>query len=224
MKNKFIIISSLIIVGILYTVEQYLMVNYLFKTLSKIILFIIIPYIYIKYVKKKSIKNALNLKGMNKKQFSYGIIFGILCFIIVIIAYLIFKKFIDFKGILNEMQNKSQITPANFIFVGLYITFVNSFLEEYFFRGYIFLNLYEKGNKIGAYIFSSLLFSLYHLTIFKSWFDLQIMFLVLFGLFSVGILFNILDTKSRNFINSWIVHILADSAIILIGCRLFNMI
>lgn len=224
MKNKFIIITSLIAVIVLYTVEQYLMVNYLFKTLLKIILFVAIPYIYMKYIKIQSVKHSLSLKYMRKKQFSYGIIFGILCFMIIIIAYLIFKKFIDFQGILNEMQSKSKITATNFIFVGLYITFVNSFLEEYFFRGYIFLNLYEGGNKVTSYIFSSLLFSLYHLTIFKSWFDIKIMFLALFGLFSVGILFNILDTKSKNFINSWIVHILADSAIILIGCRLFNMI
>ncbi|WP_352418238.1 CPBP family glutamic-type intramembrane protease [Proteiniborus sp.] len=35
-------------------------------------------------------------------------------------------------------KKKPRITPVNFIYVSLYITFGNSFLEEIFFRGFIF--------------------------------------------------------------------------------------
>ncbi|TAH63854.1 MAG: CPBP family intramembrane metalloprotease, partial [Gottschalkiaceae bacterium] len=103
-------------------------------------------------------------------------------------------------------------------------TFINSFLEEFFFRGFIFLNLYKLGFKKGAYIFSSILFSLYHIGIFKNWFNPLLIILAVSGLISVGFIFNYIDTKSKSFINSWIVHILADAAIMLIGLRMFNML
>ena len=108
--------------------------------------------------------------------------------------------------------------------VGIYITLGNSFLEEFFFRGFIFLNLYNQGYKKIAYIYSSLLFGVYHIAIFKTWFSPLLTVLALLGLVIAGIVFNWIDTKSENFINSWIVHILADSAIIIIGMGMFGII
>ncbi len=60
--------------------------------------------------------------------------------------------------------------------------FGNSLIEEYFFRGVIFRSLFER-LPVFAYIISSLLFSLYHLAIFGTWFSGYILFLALFGLF-----------------------------------------
>ena len=144
-------------------------------------------------------------------------------FLVIIASYFVLRGYIDFNRIAQELQSKSKVTPSNFIFVGLYITFGNSFLEEYFFRGFIFLNLFNLGSKKLAYIYSSLLFGVYHISIFKTWFNPILIGLALFGLISVGIIFNWLDTKTENFINSWLVHILADSAIIIIGMRMFKI-
>jgi hypothetical protein len=60
--------------------------------------------------------------------------------------------------------------------------------------------------------------------IFKNWFTLPVFLLAVCGLAAVGMLFNWLCTKSNNFINSWLPHIAANIAIILIGMRMFNMI
>ncbi|SHH98185.1 CPBP family intramembrane glutamic endopeptidase [Clostridium grantii] len=224
MKKYFVIISTILSCLFLFFIEQNIGASYIVKTITKIILFTLVPYIYFRFYKKQSIKKALNLSGTTKKHFSLGMIFGVLAFVIVLLAYFILRSYIDIAAISYEMQTKSKITPANFILVGAYITFGNSFLEEFFFRGYVFLNLYEMGYPKIAYIFSALAFALYHLAIFRTWFDLPVMILALFGLISVGIVFNWLDTKSKNFINSWILHILADSAIILIGMKMFEII
>jgi membrane protease YdiL (CAAX protease family) len=122
------------------------------------------------------------------------------------------------------METKSKITAANFIFIAIYITLGNSLLEEFFFRGFIFLNLRQLGKEKFAYLFSALLFAIYHISIFQSWFTLPLMLLSLFGLFTIGIVFNWLNTKTNTIINSWIVHIFADLAIILIGLKLFEII
>ncbi|MDF2699691.1 MAG: hypothetical protein K0Q49_1247 [Haloplasmataceae bacterium] len=223
MKNKYIIILSFVACLILYLLEQVFLVNYLVKTTSKLILFTIIPIIYMKYIKKTKIKNALNLSKLAKNDLKLGVILGSLSFITVQVVYIIFKEFIDFSGIINELQTKSKITPTNFIFVGLYITFVNSFLEEFFFRGFIFLNLYELNKKKTAYFYSAVLFSVYHIAIFKTWFDPGLILLTLLGLITIGLVFNYLNTKSKNFINSWLVHLMADSIIIIIGMKLFGI-
>jgi membrane protease YdiL (CAAX protease family) len=223
MKEKYIIISSLLACICLYFIEQYLGVSYVVKTLSKIIFFVIIPIIYIKIVKKSNIMEELNLRYLDKNRFKLGFIFGISSFLIVLAAYFIFKGAIDLNGIVSDLQEKN-ITPANFILIGLYVTLGNSLLEEFFFRGFIFLNLYNMKKEKLAYLYSSMLFGLYHIGIFKAWFNIWLILLCLVGLITVGFIFNWLNTKSNNFINSWLVHIFADSAIILIGLKMFEII
>lgn len=224
MKKYFILLSSLIGCIILFYVEQIIEVNYLIKTIGKVVLFTSIPYIYIRYIQKLTINNSIRLNKLDKKGIKLGVSFGIASFIIILLSYYFLSSFIDFQGIVNELETKSQITAGNFILVGLYITFGNSFLEEFFFRGFIFLNLYKLNYKKSAYIYSSILFALYHIAIFKTWFNIWLTGLALFSLVIIGFVFNWLNTKSGNFLNSWIVHILADSAIIIIGLRLFRLI
>lgn len=187
-------------------------------------LFTGVPFYYLKVIKKVDIKEGLNLKKLKISDFKLGLLLGLFSFSVIVIAYLVLKGWIDFNAIAQELQSKSKITPSNFIGIGLYIIIINSFLEEFFFRGFIFLNLYKEGYKKLAYAYSSVLFGVYHIAIFKTWFDPFLIGIALFGLVSVGIIFNWLDTKSNNFTNSWLVHGLADGAIILIGMRMFHMI
>ena len=222
MKEKYIIPASLFSCILLYFIEQVLGVNYAVKTISKIMLFTAIPYLY--FIKKSSLKKLINYKKIDSHHLKMGLLFGIASFFIVLTAYYLTRNAINLQSIADELQSKSGITPANFILVGLYITFGNSFLEEFFFRGFIFLNLYESGYKKVAYIYSSLLFAVYHIAIFKTWFNIWLTGLALIGLIAVGFIFDWLDTKSGNFINSWLVHILADTAVILIGMRRFGII
>lgn len=224
MKNTIIIVSSIMACLILYLLEQVFSVNYATKTVAKLIIFTLIPIIFIYIIDKKTIKAALNLRSIHFKQLLTGIILGLLSFLVIIVSYLLFKNFINLDQIKDELTTKSNITKMSFIYVGLYIIFVNSFLEEFFFRGFIFLNMYEKFNKKFAYLFSAILFAVYHIAIFKTWFNIYLILLALIGLVVIGVIFNYLDTLSKNFINSYIVHMLADMAIILIGLRMFGIL
>lgn len=208
---------------LLYYIEQIMVADYIFKTIAKIIIFIMIPLIYIKLIKKTKVSKAINLRRLNIKDLKLGILLGSVSLIIVISAYFVLNSFIDMNSIIRDLQTKN-ITPSNFIVIGLYITFGNSFLEEIFFRGFIFLNLYELNLKKTAYIYSSVLFAVYHIGIFITWFNIWLILLALIGLILIGLVFNWLDTKSSNFINSWIVHILADVGVILVGLKIFEII
>lgn len=223
MNKKYIIITSVVSCFILYLIEQVIKSDYIIKTAFKIILFLVIPYYYLK-IKKRSYYNEANGKIDDNKNIKLGFLFGAAAFLILIITYISLSKVINFNIILNELHQKSKVNASNFVFVGLYITFINSLLEEYFFRGFIFLNLYKSNHKKLSYLYSSFLFGLYHISIFKTWFNLYLIILALAGLVLTGLILSWLDTKTESLLNSWTAHIMADSAIILIGMKMFNLI
>lgn len=206
----------------LYLCEQILQTTYLVKTGAKVGLFLIIPLLYIKFIIRKPIFEFLNLKAVDLKNLRLGFLFGLLSLGIVIAAYIILKDYINTDVIIGDLQTRLKITPEIFIFIAIYITFGNSLLEEFYFRGFIFLNLYKTKYKKFAYLFSALLFSVYHVAIFAVWFNIWLILLAMLGLFIVGLIFNWLNTKSNNYLNSWVLHILADIGVMIIGFYLFG--
>jgi membrane protease YdiL (CAAX protease family) len=209
---KYIILSFLICT-ILYIVEQIIQVSFLIKLGVKPILLIMVPLICYGFI--------IKFKKPNIEYIKRGLLSGIIFFCCVMIVYFILSKFIDFRTISSDLLERYNITKSVFIWIGLYVIFINSFLEEFFFRGFVFLNI-AKENKWVAHIYSALLFSVYHVSIFATWFSFPIMALCLFGLFAVGIFFNLLDIKTNSIIPSWISHIFADIAIIIIGLFMFK--
>ncbi len=59
------------------------------------------------------------------------------------------------------------------------------------------------------------------MAIFKTWFSLPLTVLAVFSLVAVSFIFNYINSESKTIFNSWIIHILADAAIIIIGINLF---
>ncbi|TCT20920.1 CAAX prenyl protease-like protein [Melghiribacillus thermohalophilus] len=216
-QNTAIIMISIISVCMMIVAEQLLGFSYLSKTILKIGLFLGIPLVIIRFVWGENILHVLNLKNTQVSQLKTGILLGFLSALTIIGAYLMLQSVIDPSAIINDLKTRLDITFQTYILVALYIAFGNSLLEEFYFRGFIFFKISQNGNKTFAYIYSALLFSLYHLAIFAVWFDVSLLLLALVGLFSIGLIFNYLNTKSGNFLNSWIVHIMADIAIVSIG-------
>ena len=108
--------------------------------------------------------------------------------------------------------------------MALYISFINSFLEEFFFRGFAFISLKKLTSRKFAYIFSAALFALYHAGMTAGYFHIGIFLATLAGLFVAGIIFNYLNEKSENIYTSWLVHMFANFAINTVGFILFGII
>lgn len=206
--------------SIFYILETYITASYIMTATTKILFFGLIPIIYFTYKHNRPLKRTLYLNS-DIGQIKGALLLGISILVIILMTYHFLKAYIDLDVIAKQLITSADITPRTFPLIAVYIIFGNSFLEEYFFRGYIFLTLYEKGHKKLAYIFSALLFSVYHVAIFKTWFNWGIILLALIGLFIGGLIFNAINTKSRSIIYSWIIHIFADIAIIVIGIKMF---
>ena len=222
MKKKVIIIGivlfSCVIMGLLDAVIQ---PGYIIKSLVKIPLFLILPLIYCMVYKDINLRKVL---VPSKQGFVRAIAVGVSIFAIIISAYMLLKDVFDFSNVTTALTGDTGVTKDNFVFVAIHISFINSFLEEFFFRGFSFMVLKEKVNRGFAYLFSSLAFALYHIAMMIGWFDWYVIALAIVGLVVGGMLFNYFNEKNGNVYMSWLIHMFANFAINTIGFSLFGII
>lgn len=222
MKKSWIIMAiGIMACGVLYGIEQGFHVDYLTQSLVKIVLFLVIPLIFLGVERNERSMTLVRHQQNNKSGWLYAILLGMFSFVVVLGAYYILRPFIDFPHIVTDLQNRLKVSRMNYLLIGAYVIFINSFLEEVFFRGFIFARLYQNGLRLRAYFLSSLLFALYHVSIFQTWFAWPMMLLALFGLMVGGIIFCWLNHRTLKIHYSWIAHVFADMAIIWIGYTLF---
>ena len=166
MKHTSIAILSyaLLATVALYLAENIFHPTYGFQMMQKIALFLLIPVGLGYFFREK-----LGVFGRwTKDSWIYGMGFWLLSVWIISITYFLLRESIDWQAIHESMEAR-HITESTFILVFAYIMFGNSLLEEYFFRWVIFQNM-RKYSRLWAYIGSALMFSLYHMTIFRTWF------------------------------------------------------
>lgn len=144
-------------------------------------------------------------------------------FLLLLGGYLLLAPWLDLSAIPENLAVKEGITKRTFPLAALYITFCNSLLEEYFFRGFAFLALYRTGRKKLAYSFSALAFALYHVSITSNWGSPALILLMVAGLTAAGLLFNWLD-REGSILPSWLVHMGANLGTNAVGLILFGIL
>ena len=221
-KKKTIILIVLIGCLIMGFIDAVIRSEYLIKSFIKIMLFSIMPILYSRYDKELNLSSLFKVKS--KKEIIIALLSGVAIFTVILGAYFIIGNFFNFSNVVPSLSENVGINNNNFIFVAIYISFINSLLEEFFFRGFAFLKLKEVSTRRFAYIFSSLAFALYHVAMMIGWFDISLFILTLSGLFIGGIIFNYFNEKYKNIYVSWLIHMFANFAINTVGFILFNMI
>lgn len=204
--------------------EMVFSANYMQRSIIKIAIFMLVPLFYLK--KHNSLGEFKALLKITKGSYSIfkSLALGLGVYILILGAYFTIGNYFDFGQITTSLETGIGVDCNNFIFVALYISFFNSLLEEFFFRGYVFIYLKKHTTKKIAYIFSSLAFALYHITIMITWFDFTLIALLTFSLFVAGLIFDYLDDNSGTIYNSWFVHMFANFSINTIGFILFGII
>lgn len=222
-KSIYIIASALILSLSVTIVDAIIKPNYFLKIPIKIIFFLAIPLIYF-LINKEETKAFKKLFTFKKNQLLKSILLGILIYVIIIVGYHITKNIIDYSNVTTNLTNSMDITANNFIYVSLYISLLNSFLEEFFFRGFSFITLKKHTSKTFAHIFSSTIFAVYHIGMLLGSFALPAIIFLLISLIIAGLILNYLNEQSDNIYPSWLVHMFANFAINTIGFILFGLI
>lgn len=220
-KAVLMIILIISFCALMAIVDGVLKADYFIKSIIKLVLFLVLPIAYSLYDKDVRIKEIF---VPDKSGIKLAVILGAVVYIAILGGYMLLKGVFDFSAITGRLTNDIGVTGQNFIFVSLYISFVNSLLEEFFFRGFAFLTLKRIIGRKFAYLFSAVVFAIYHIAMMIGWFSLEVFILVMTGLFAGGLIFDFLNEKSGTVYPSWLVHMFANFAINTVGFMLFGII
>lgn len=221
-KKAIIMVALIVFFCVLMAViDGVLKVDYFIKSLIKLVLFLILPAIYSLCDKDIKIREVFIPE---KRGVKLALSLGVLVYIVILGGYFLLKDVFDFSSITTALTNNIGVTGENFIFVSLYISFANSLLEEFFFRGFAFITLKRITGRKFAYLFSAAIFAIYHIAMMIGWFGPEIFMIIMAGLFVGGLIFNYLNEKSSTVYPSWLVHMFANFAINTVGFILFGII
>ncbi len=189
------------------------------KSAIKLALFLLVPLALAGKYRELEVKRLFRFE---KRAFFSALALGAGLYALILGAYLTVGRLFDFSAIVGNLSQNAGVTRENFLFVSIYISFANSLLEEFFFRGFLFTNLKPLSSRRFAYGFSALLFAAYHVAMLAGWFSPLLFCLVMAGLAAGGIIFNRLNEKNDTIYTSWLVHMCANFAINTIGFLLMQ--
>ena len=217
-KALFIIAAVLLGCGCMALVDGVIRPGYLTKSLIKLVLFLGLPLLCAHYDREIDLRRLFRV-SRNGVAAALGV--GIAVYAMVLLAYVLARNVFDFSALTANLTAQTGVKRDNFLLVALYISFVNSLLEEFFFRGFAFLTLKPKAGRGFAYGFSALTFAIYHLAMMQGWFSVWVALLALVGLTLGGVIFNRFDERFDSIYLSWLIHMFANFATNTIGFLLF---
>lgn len=213
-RNKAIVITlSLLAVGIMIFVEQHLKPGYALKSIAKVLVFAGAEFLY-SVMSRTPLMEVIGLRKIRKGRILF--LGAAVVYAVVLIVFFIVRGQIDINGIRESLIAKEHLTRENCLFVFTYIILVNSFLEESFFRGFIY-NALKDSSKPAAAIYSAVIFALYHLGIVSGWFNPAILLLCIILLTISGLFLQSVCLHFNSLAASWFLHGFANLAINTIG-------
>ena len=220
-KRSVILIFTVTIIccAVMALVDGVIRPGYAVKSAIKVAMFMLVPLIASRIDRSVLYLPLLRPK---KKGLLPAIALGVGIYAVILSGYFLVSPFFDFSKIAGALTSNAGVTKENFLYVSLYISFANSFLEEFFFRGFVFTNLKQLSGRKLAYIFSAAAFSLYHVAMMIGWFSPVLFVLVMVGLAAGGVIFNWLNEKLDTIYCSWLTHMFANFAINTIGFMLLK--
>ncbi len=208
------ILLTLLCCGAMALVDGVLRPGYGIKSAVKLTLFLGAPFLLA--VTDKTLRFR-QLFRLNRRTLPAAVGLGLLIYGGILGAYFGLRPFFDFSGIADKLSANAGVNRGNFLWVSLYISFVNSLLEEFFFRGFVFQNLKNTVSRGFAYGFSSICFAAYHVAMMLGWFSPVLFLLAMAGLAAGGCIFNWLNEKTGSVYCSWLIHMFANFAINTVG-------
>ena len=217
-RTLLVVAAAVFCCGIMALVDGVIRPGYAPKSAIKILVFGLLPMLLTRLDRELVFVQALRFR---RKGFALALGLGLGVYGLILGGFFLVRNFFDFSGIAGNLLTNAGVSKENFLYVSLYISLVNSLLEELFFRGFLFLNLKQRSRRF-AYLFSAAAFALYHVAMMIGWFHPALLALVLAGLFVGGLIFNWLNEKQDCIYVSWLTHMFANFAINTIGFILLN--
>ena len=198
--------------------------DYLYTSAFKIAAFIFFPFIYFHVFHEGKLKDLFSMFSVKDiKSPKIPVFLGLGVFIFIMIGFIILNPLTDPLMVNNALYDIG-ITAGNAVFAAVYIVVINAALEQFFFRGFVFISLYRMNFKLYAHTYSSVLFALYHVPVLFNALTPLMLILSTAGLVAAGLIFNLLVIKTNSLSGALIVHISANLSLsIMIGIFFLDM-
>lgn len=222
-QKRFYVIASTVACALAMAfVDGVIQPPYGLKSFLKVVLFLLVPLGYFRIFRAWDSLKALFL--LKKRELAVALALGIGAFGVITGGYMVISRFFSLEEAIWQMTAEGGVNPGNFLYVSFYIALVNSLLEEFFFRGYAFLNLKSLTSRPFAYFFSAVLFAVYHLGMVSGNGNPLIWGGALILLTASGLILNALNEHSGSILTSWLLHMCANLGINAVGFYVFGMI
>lgn len=213
-KNAYGIMLLVLICCIMMAfIETVVEPAYAVKSGVKAAVFLGAPLIFAKAANIRLLDRSFALDGKSVLKL---LALGSLIYAVIFGGYALTRTVFDYSALVASLSADQRVDSRSFIRVASYISFCNSFLEEFLFRFVAFLKLSQYTARKTAYAFSSVLFAVYHVAMIGTSFPLPLLLLALIGLAVGGLIFDYVDENGGTPYNSWIIHMFADFAIMTI--------
>ena len=180
---------------------------------------IVLPVVWLLYVDG----GKLSWSPTSKKGIVAGFIAAIPVGGVLLGTYFLAKDSLidpgEAKQIIDELGLSS---TAKFLIFASSMSLVNSLIEEYVWRWFVFSKFKVLFGARPAIVLSAFFFTLHHVVIIESLGSLWLVFLGSLGLFVGGIIWGWLYNKYNSVWPGWICHVAADTAIMWITWRLIT--
>lgn len=221
-KNSFIIMGT-VLLGCLAMgwLDAVVRPGYLVKSLWKLVFFLALPLLLYYRSHLPRLKQFFSLRS---GAGPWPLILGLGVYAGILGLYFTIGRFFDFSQVVGSLDAQLGVDRENFLFVSLYISFVNSLLEEFFFRGFGYLSLREELPRRTAGLFSAGTFALYHVAMMIGWFRWDLLTLLIALLLAAALFLNFINERSRSLWFSWFLHMFANFSINTVGFLLFGLL
>lgn len=143
-----------------------------------------------------------------------SVILGVVSITVFWFLYaLLAPKFINETVLVQNMKSQFSVSLTTIAFIAPFTILINSFIEESFYRGFIFGQL-QSYNRYVAYGLSAFCFTVQHLLFTYHWVGIQ---LLIIGSIALGIFALVTAYLYRTYntiVAPWVLHIFGDIAMI----------
>ncbi len=165
-------------------------------------------------------KQQITIPRPSRKGMAVAAATGTGIFLAIGAAYLLVGHWIDTTLVSEKAKEVGLSSPMLYLLGAVYWCTINSLLEEYVWRWFVFTRCESLMPKMLAVIASGLFFTLHHIIALTAYFDWRITILGSIGVFIGGTTWSWIYLKYRNIYAAYLSHVFADVIIFWIGYKL----
>jgi CAAX protease family protein len=165
-------------------------------------------------------KKPITIPRLSRKGMTAAVVSGTVIFLGIAAGYFFLGHWIDATLVSEKAKQVGLNSPMIYLLGAIYWCTINSILEEYVWRWFVFTRCQTLMPTPIAVAASGLFFTFHHIIALTAYFDWRITVLGSIGVFIGGTTWSWIYLKYRNIYAPYISHVFADIIIFWIGYRL----